>query len=142
MSRRHNTDIAPNVLKLARFGWKSQHKRLLCFVLRPVAACFTVEPNPGVPSSELMNLIESTPKPKGCAIEWGLVQLQEKENEGRLKWLVIAAFVFAYLFLAAKNAILMVEFLKQEREGGATIQDCASAILSRARGSHAHQAPL
>jgi hypothetical protein len=38
MSRRHNINIAPNVLKLARFGWKSQHERLLCFVLRPVAA--------------------------------------------------------------------------------------------------------
>ena len=38
MSRRHNINIAPNVLKLARFGWKSQHEQLLCFVLRPVAA--------------------------------------------------------------------------------------------------------
>jgi multidrug efflux pump subunit AcrB len=102
------------------------------------------------------------------------VQLQEKENEGRLKWLVIAAFVFAYLFLAAqyeswaipapvmlsvvvallgafvglwltntplsvyaqlgcvmliglaaKNAILMVEFSKQERESGASAQEAA-----------------
>ena len=139
-----------------------------------IAAWFSVAPNPGVPSSELMKLIESTPKPKGCAIEWGPVQLQEKENEGKLKWLVVAAFVFAYLFLAAqyeswvipasvmlsvvvallgafaglwltrtslsvyaqlgcvmliglaaKNAILMVEFSKQEREGGADVRDAA-----------------
>ena len=139
-----------------------------------IAAWFSVVPNAGVPSSELMRLIESTPRPKGCAIEWGPVQLQEKENEGKLKWLVIAAFVFAYLFLsaqyeswviplpvmlsvlvalfgafaglwltgtslsvyaqlgcvmliglAAKNAILMVEFAKHERESGATPQDAA-----------------
>ena len=139
-----------------------------------IAAWFSVVPNPGVPSSELMKLIETTPKPKGCVIEWGPVQLQEKENEGRLKWLVIAAFVFAYLFLAAqyeswaipapvmlsvvvallgaflglwlthtplsvyaqlgcvmliglaaKNAILMVEFSKQERTGGASAQEAA-----------------
>ena len=153
-----------------------------------IAAWFSVVPNAGVPSSELMNLIESMPRgttpafvassttgtPKGCVIEWGPVQLQEKENEGKLKWLVIAAFVFAYLFLSAqyeswviplpvmlsvivallgafvglwltgtplsvyaqlgsvmliglsaKNAILMVEFSKQEREGGASVQDAA-----------------
>ena len=102
------------------------------------------------------------------------VQLQEKENEGRLFWLMAAALVFAYLFLvaqyeswtmpvsvmlsvmfalsgaflglwltgtalsvyaqlgcvmliglAAKNAILMVEFSKQEREAGQTVIDAA-----------------
>ena len=138
------------------------------------AAWFSVTPVPGVPSSEVMKMIEAAPMPKGCAIEWGPVQLQEKENEGRLKWLVIAAFVFAYLFLAAqyqswalplsvmlsvlvalagafaglwltgtplsvyaqlgcvmliglaaKNAILMVEFSKGEREGGLGAVDAA-----------------
>ena len=138
------------------------------------AAWFTVTPVPGVPSSEVMKMIESAPMPKGCAIEWGPVQLQEKENEGRLKWLVLAAFVFAYLFLAAqyqswalplsvmlsvlvalagafaglwltktplsvyaqlgcvmliglaaKNAILMVEFSKGERDGGLCAVDAA-----------------
>ncbi len=139
-----------------------------------IAAWFSVVPNPGVPSSELMKLIESAPRSEGCVVEWGPVQLQEKENEGKLKWLVLSAFVFAYLFLAAqyeswtiplsvmlsvlvallgafiglwmadsslsvyaqlgcvmliglsaKNAILIVEFSKREREDGATTQDAA-----------------
>ena len=130
-----------------------------------LAAWFDVNPAEGVSSSELMRLIETMPKPAGFDIEWGPVQLQEKENEGRLFWLMALAMLFAYLFLvaqyeswtiptsvmlsvifaltgayvalwltgtassvyaqlgcvmliglAAKNAILMVEFSKDERE--------------------------
>ncbi len=139
-----------------------------------LAAWCDVTPADGVSSSEVMKLIESIPLPKGYAIEWGPVQLQEKENEGRLFWLMCAALVFAYLFLvaqyeswtvpisvmlsvlfalcgaflglwltntafsvyaqlgcvmliglAAKNAILMVEFSKQEREAGSSIVEAA-----------------
>jgi multidrug efflux pump subunit AcrB len=121
-----------------------------------------------------MKLIEELKLPKGYVVEWGPVQLQEKENEGRLFWLMVAALVFAYLFLvaqyeswtipisvmlsvlfalagaliglwvtktplsvyaqlgcvmliglAAKNAILMVEFSKQEREAGKSIVESA-----------------
>ena len=135
-----------------------------------LAAWFDVNPAPGVSSSELMKLIETLPKPAGFDIEWGPVQLQEKENEGRLFWLMALAMLFAYLFLvaqyeswtiptsvmlsvifaltgayvalwltgtassvyaqlgcvmliglAAKNAILMVEFSKQDREAGRKI---------------------
>ena len=138
------------------------------------AAWCDVTPNEGISSSQLMELIESIDMPKGFVVEWGPVQLQEKENEGRLTWLLIAAFVFAYLFLvaqyeswtipipvmlsvlfallgalvglwitktplsiyaqlgcvmliglAAKNAILMVEFSKQEREGGKGVFEAA-----------------
>ena len=138
------------------------------------AAWCEVTPNEGVSSSQLMELIESLELPKGYIVEWGPVQLQEKENEGRLMWLLVAAFVFAYLFLvaqyeswtipipvmlsvffallgaliglwvtktplsiyaqlgcvmliglAAKNAILMVEFSKQERESGKGIFEAA-----------------
>jgi multidrug efflux pump subunit AcrB len=139
-----------------------------------MAAWCDVMPKEGVPSSVIMKLIEETPLPKGYIIEWGPVQLQEKENEGRLFWLMVAALIFAYLFLvaqyeswtmpvsvmlsvmfalsgaflglwltgtalsvyaqlgcvmliglAAKNAILMVEFAKQERESGCTVVEAA-----------------
>ncbi len=135
-----------------------------------LAAWFDVHPADGVSSSELMQFIEQAEKQKGFDIEWGPVQLQEKENEGRLFWLMTLAMLFAYLFLvaqyeswtipvsvmlsvifalagaylalylthtpssvyaqlgcvmlvglAAKNAILMVEFSKQEREAGKAI---------------------
>ena len=135
-----------------------------------LAAWFDVTPADGVSSSELMRLVEEIKKPKGFDIEWGPVQLQEKENEGRLFWLMTLAMLFAYLFLvaqyeswtipvsvmlsvifaltgaylalwltgtpssvyaqlgcvmlvglAAKNAILMVEFSKQERAAGKAI---------------------
>ena len=139
-----------------------------------LAAWFDVQPADGVSSSEIMRMIESVPKPKGFDIEWGPVQLQEKENEGRLFWLMTLALLFAYLFLvaqyeswtipvsvmlsvafaltgayvalwltgtaasvyaqlgcvmlvglAAKNAILMVEFSKQERAAGKAISVAA-----------------
>ena len=137
-----------------------------------IAAWVDVTPNEGVASSEVMKLIEqiAAEKFRGFAVEWGPVQLQERENEGRLLWLMVAALVFAYLFLvaqyeswtipvsvmlsvlfavtgaflglylthtslsvyaqlgcvmliglAAKNAILMVEFSKQEREHGESV---------------------
>ena len=139
-----------------------------------LAAWCDVTPEEGVTSSEIMKLIEETPKPKGFDIEWGPVQLQEKENEGKLAWLMAAAMLFAYLFLvaqyeswtvplsvmlsvifavagafiglwltdtpfsiyaqlgcvmliglAAKNAILMVEFSKQRRASGVPVDEAA-----------------
>jgi multidrug efflux pump subunit AcrB len=139
-----------------------------------MAAGCDVTPAEGVPSSRIMSLIESLRLPKGYVVEWGPVQLQEKENEGRLFWLMTAALLFAYLFLvaqyeswtipvsvmlsvafaltgaflglwltktplsvyaqlgcvmliglAAKNAILMVEFSKQERDAGHTVFEAA-----------------
>ena len=139
-----------------------------------LAAWFDVHPAEGVSSSELMRLIETMQKPAGFDIEWGPVQLQEKENEGRLFWLMAMAMLFAYLFLvaqyeswtiqtsvmlsvifaltgayialwltgtassvyaqlgcvmliglAAKNAILMVEFSKQDHEAGRAISVAA-----------------
>ena len=67
-----------------------------------LAAWCDVAPAEGVTSSEIMKLVEETAKPKGFDIEWGPVQMQEKENEGKLAWLMAAAIVFAYLFLVAQ----------------------------------------
>ena len=143
-----------------------------------LAAWFDVNPADGVSSSQLMDLVESLPKPKGFDIEWGPVQLQERENKGQMAWLVGLAIVFAYLFLvaqyeswtipvsvmlsvafallgaflalwatktpssvysqlgcimliglSAKNAILIVEFSRQERAAG---RDVATAAMNGA----------
>lgn len=139
-----------------------------------LAAWVDVTPADGVPSSKIMDLILSVTLPKDYAVEWGPVALQEKENEGKLLWLMCAAMLFAYLFLvaqyeswnipvsvmlsvvvalagamfglwltdtplsiyaqlgcvmliglSAKNAILMVEFSRQERLSGKSITDAA-----------------
>ena len=148
-------------------------RETMCFD-KMLAAWCDVTPAEGVASSEIMELIESVDIPKGYVIEWGPVAAQERENEGKLLWLMSAAMLFAYLFLvaqyeswtipvsvmlsvafavagafvalwltktqfsiyaqlgcvmliglAAKNAILMVEFSKQEREAGKTIRAAA-----------------
>lgn len=144
-----------------------------------LAAWVDVTPAEDVSSGEIMRLIEGMKLPKGYAVEWGPVQLQEKENEGQLVRLLLAALVFAYLFLvaqyeswktpipvmlsvvfalagaviglkltgtslsvyaqlgcvmliglAAKNAILMVEFSKQRREAGDSVEAAALAGAS------------
>ena len=140
-----------------------------------LAAWVDVTPAPGVPSSKVMNLIMDTKLPPDYAVEWGPVALQEKANEGKLLWLMMAAMLFAYLFLvaqyeswnipvsvmlsvlvaltgaflglwltgtalsiyaqlgcvmliglSAKNAILMVEFARQERRAGRTVTEAAT----------------
>jgi multidrug efflux pump subunit AcrB len=139
-----------------------------------LAAWCDVTPAPGVPSSRIMSLIESLQLPRDYVVEWGPVALQERENEGKLLWLMGAAMLFAYLFLvaqyeswnipvsvmlsvlfaltgaflglwltgtalsiyaqlgcvmliglAAKNAILMVEFSRQERLSGKGVFEAA-----------------
>ena len=67
-----------------------------------MSAYAEVVPADGVETSEIMDLIRSTPLPDGYAVEWGPIQMQEAENEGKLKWLIAAAILFSYLFLVAQ----------------------------------------
>ena len=130
---------------------------------------------PGVAGLTLIRAIEKIKMPAGFHVEWSEMSRQEKENEGRLGFLMGMAALFAYLFLvaqyeswtiplpvmcsvlfaiagayvglwvtgtpmsiyaqlgmvmliglAAKNAILMVEFSKDERErNGLAVADAA-----------------
>ena len=125
-------------------------------------------------SLELIGIIEKMKLPEAFHIEWNEMSLQEKQNRGKIFFLMILSMIFAYFFLvaqyeswtipvpvmlsvlpallgalmglyltnmqmsiyaqlgmvmliglAAKNAILMVEFSKQERERGLNVTAAA-----------------
>lgn len=158
---------------IASIEYVTGPREIMCYN-KMIAAWCDVTPAEGVSSSEVMRLIEGLELPQGYAVEWGPVAMQEKENEGRIVWLMVAAILFAYLFLvalfeswivpisimmsvlfavagaflglwltgtqfsvyaqlgcvmlvglAAKNAILMVEFSRNEHRNGLSIEDAA-----------------
>jgi HAE1 family hydrophobic/amphiphilic exporter-1 len=173
-----SNDRSVPITALGRLEYVTKARETMSYN-KMLAAWCEVNPAPGVTSSEIMDLVLSTPKPADYAIEWGPVQLQERENEGQLEILLVLAMVFAYLFLvaqyeswtmpisvmlsvlvalcgailglwltktplsvyaqlgcvmlialAAKNAILMVEFSKQQRDEGVDVFTAAESGAS------------
>jgi len=163
--------VGPN--QIMRFN------KMVCAEMNAAAAT-------GVSSAALIRRIEALQLPANYQVQWVGQSYQEKQNEGRIVFLMAFAIIFAYLFLVAqyeswsipisvmltvgtailgallglwvcgthvgkwlgvadtaslsiyaqlgmvmligltaKNAILMVEFSKQERENGKSIFDAA-----------------
>ena len=89
------------LLSVAEIAYKAGAREVASFN-KMMSAYVEVVPAEGVETSEVMDVIRATPLPEGYAVEWGPIQMQETENEGKLKWLVVAAALFAYLFLVAQ----------------------------------------
>ena len=67
-----------------------------------ISASVNSQTNPGVSSNQLMKAIENTKMPDNFHVEWTGMSFQERENQGRIFFLMAMALVFAYLFLVAQ----------------------------------------
>lgn len=89
---------------IARVGWILGTRQAERFNMFQSAAIRT-QSLPGVPSSELMSLIEelvATELSNEFLIGWTDMSYQETQNQGQIVWLMALALLFGYLFLVAQ----------------------------------------
>jgi HAE1 family hydrophobic/amphiphilic exporter-1 len=70
-------DSSVPITALGRLEYVTKARETMSYN-KMLAAWCEVNPNAGYTSSEIMSLIESTPRPEGYVIEWGPIQLQER----------------------------------------------------------------
>lgn len=66
------------------------------------SADVTIQCAPGTSTGDFMSRMESIELPKNMHIEWKDASYQEKQNQGKIFFLITAALVFGYLFLTAQ----------------------------------------
>lgn len=66
------------------------------------SADITIQCAPGTSTGDFMSRMESIDLPKNMHIEWQNASYQEKQNQGKILFLIAAAIVFGYLFLCAQ----------------------------------------
>ena len=89
---------------LATVNWTLGPRQVERFNMFP-SANINIQAKPGVSSGEVMEMAQNIVRddlPPGYQIGWTGMSYQERQNEGRIIWLVLLSLVFSYLFLVAQ----------------------------------------